>query len=92
MTKYGFLVFFRFEKLSDEDAKKSKEQWEQMKREMPKSIKLVGEYYHAWGTRYNGFLLFECENADDFVKYWKEFKDKTRWYLAETRTILSKKV
>jgi hypothetical protein len=33
---------------------------------LPSGIELVGEYIHSWGTKYNGFLLFEAESSDSF--------------------------
>jgi hypothetical protein len=33
------------------------------------AVELIGEYNHAWGTDYNGFLLFEAEKADSFLDW-----------------------
>jgi hypothetical protein len=41
---------------------------------LPSGIGLAGEYNHAWGTEYNGFLLFESESSDAFLDWWSKFK------------------
>ena len=46
---------------------------------------------HAWGTEYNGFLLFEAETADIFLDSWSKFKDTIRWYVEETYTIIARR-
>jgi hypothetical protein len=46
---------------------------------------------HAWGTEYNGFLLFEAETADIFLDWWSKFKDTIRWYVEETYTIIARR-
>jgi hypothetical protein len=35
---------------------------------LPSGIELVGEYDHAWGIEYNGFLLFEADSSDSFLE------------------------
>ena len=52
----AFLVFYRFKTMSKEEAQKAKEEWQNLKNGLPSGIELVGEYTHAWGTEYNGFL------------------------------------
>ncbi len=91
MPTYGIIVFFKFEKLTEEDEKIARAEWEKIKELFPESVKLVGVYYHAWGTPYNGFLVIETTNMDEFLSFWKTFKDKIRWYVAETETIISVK-
>jgi hypothetical protein len=54
-------------------------------------VRLTGEYIHAWGTEYNGFLLFEADNSDSFLSWWSSFKDKIRWYVDQTHTIVARK-
>ncbi|HEX6029629.1 MAG TPA: hypothetical protein VFY64_11365 [Nitrososphaeraceae archaeon] len=58
MTATGFLVFYRFKAMNKEETEKSKDEWNRLKNSLPSGIELVGEYVHAWGTEYNGFLLF----------------------------------
>jgi len=91
MATYGIIVFFRFEKLTEEDEKIARSEWEKVKKEFPETVKLLGVYYHAMGTRYNGFLLIETTDLNDFFSFWKTFKDKIRWYVSETTTIISMK-
>jgi hypothetical protein len=38
-----------------------------LKSYLPGDVELIGEYTHALGTEYNGFLLFEAEKADLFL-------------------------
>ena len=49
---------------------------ERLKIVLPQGIELIGEYNHAWGTEYNGFLLFEAESSDDFMDWWSKVQ---RW-------------
>ena len=63
MTATTFLVFYRFKAMSKEEKQKAESDWSQLRNSLPSGIELVGEYIHAWGTEYNGFLLFEAENS-----------------------------
>ena len=86
-----FLVFYQFKAMSKDEAQKANTEWRELKKSLPSSVKLVGEYDHAWGTEYNGFLLFEADNSDSFLDWWSSFKDNIRWYVAKTHTIVARK-
>ena len=86
-----FLVFYRFKTMSPEETKKANEQWKDIKKSLPQGIELIGEYNHAWGTEYNGFLLFEAESSDDFMDWLSKFKDGIRWYVDRTHTITARR-
>jgi hypothetical protein len=86
-----FLVFYRFKTMSPEETKKANEEWKDIKKSLPQGIELIGEYNHAWGTEYNGFLLFEAESSDDFMDWWAKFKDGIRWYVDHTHTITARR-
>jgi hypothetical protein len=87
----AFLVFYQFKSMSDEEAERAKKEWESTKSNIPSGIELVGEYDHAWGTEYNGFLLFHSVDADTFLRWWPTFKDSIRWYITKTHTIIANK-
>jgi hypothetical protein len=53
--------------MSKEEAQKAKEEWQNLKNGLPSGIELVGEYTHAWGTEYSGFLL--SDSADSFLDW-----------------------
>ena len=89
--KTTFLVFYRFKTMSKDEAKKAGSGWHKLKNSLPSGVRLTGEYDHAWGTDYNGFLLFEAENSDAFLDWWSSFKDKIRWYVAKTHTITARR-
>ena len=91
MTATAFLVFYRFKAMNKEETEKSKEEWNELKNSLPSGIELVGEYIHAWGTEYNGFLLFEADSADSFLDWWSKFKDIIRWYVEETHKIIARR-
>jgi hypothetical protein len=91
MAATGFLVFYRFKTMSKEEAERAKDNWHSLKNRLPAGIELVGEYTHAWGTEYNGFLLFESESADSFLDWWSKFKDSIRWYVEQTHTIVARR-
>jgi hypothetical protein len=90
-TPTAFLVFYRFKAMSDQEAQKSSAEWNDLKKSLPSDVRLTGEYIHAWGTEYNGFLLFEADNSDSFLSWWSSFKDKIRWYVDQTHTIVARK-
>jgi hypothetical protein len=91
MTATTFLVFYRFKAMSKEQKEKAENEWGQLKNSLPSGIELVGEYIHAWGTEYNGFLLFESESSDSFFDWWSKFKESIRWYVEETNTIVARR-
>jgi hypothetical protein len=74
MTATTFLVFYRFKAMTKEEKQKTENKWHQLKNSLPSGIELVGEYGHAWGTKYNGFLLFEAESSDSFFDCQKQKK------------------
>lgn len=86
-----FLVFYKFKPMSKEEMQKAKADWSELKKILPARVKLVGEYVHAWGTEYNGFLLFEATNSDAFLDWWNIFRDKIRWYVDKTHTVIARK-
>ena len=91
MVATAFLVFYRFKAMSKEEAERAKDERHNLKNGLPSGTELVGEYIHAWGTEYNGFLLFEANNADSFLDWWSKFKDNIRWYVAQTHTIAARR-
>ena len=91
MVATTFLVFYRFKTMNKEDAQKANAEWHDIKNSLPSGVELVGEYDHAWGTEYNGFLLFEAESSDSFLGWWSNFKDKVRWYVEQTHTITARR-
>jgi len=86
-----FLVFYKFKSMTKEEAIKANNEWSAIKKSLPSSVELTGEYNHAWGTEYNGFLLFQADNSDAFLDWWSAFKDTIRWYVEKTYTITARK-
>src|SRR2546421_12945623 len=76
MSASTFLVFYRFKSMSTDESQKANSEWHEIKNSLPDGVELVGEYDHAWGTEYNGFLLFEADSSDLFLDWWSKFKDK----------------
>jgi uncharacterized protein DUF3303 len=91
MAATGFLVFYRFKAMNEEETTRAKNQWNELRNNLPSGIELIGEYVRAWGIEYNGFLLFEAEVADPFLDWWSKFKDTIRWYVEETQTIVARR-
>lgn len=85
-----FLVFYRLRPLDSEEKNISKHKWDEIKGSLPSEIELVGEYNHAWGTEYNGFLMFHSKTSDHFFEWWSTFKDEIRWYVEKTHTIAAR--
>ena len=89
---YAFVVFYRFQMMTPEQAGKAKEFWEEFGRgNWPEHLKIVGDYKYAWGSDWSGFLLLETEDPQTFFEFWPIFRDKTRWYIDNTRTIIAVK-
>ncbi|MBD3160425.1 MAG: hypothetical protein GF309_16715 [Candidatus Lokiarchaeota archaeon] len=89
---YAFVVFYRFKLLSPEESKKAREFWLQFtEEEWPEDIEIVGDFSYAWGSEWNGFLMLQTEEAERFFQFWPKFRDKTRWYVDNTRTIIGLK-
>lgn len=87
---YAFVVFYRFQLMTPDDVEKAREFWaEFMKGSWPEQLTLVGDYKYAWGTDWNGFLLIETKDPQSFFEFWPVFRDKTRWYVQNTRTIVA---
>ena len=86
-----FLVFYKFRSMTKEETMKANSEWSELRKSLPSSVELIGEYNHAWGTEYNGFLLFQADNSDAFLDWWSSFKDKIRWYVERTYTITARK-
>ncbi|MEM0016935.1 MAG: hypothetical protein QXJ48_01280 [Candidatus Korarchaeum sp.] len=91
MPSYIYLVLYKLKELSREEEEKARMQWEDMMREWPPEVRLIGVYDHAWGTEYNGVMILESDSMDSFTRFWKWFRDKVRWYVPETRTIIATK-
>jgi hypothetical protein len=91
MVATAFLVFYRFKAMTKEEAQKANNEWNELKNSLPSGIELIGEYVHAWGTEYNGFLLFDADSADLFLDWWSKFKDSIRGYVEKTHTIVARR-
>ncbi len=88
----GVVILYKLKTpMSEEEVKKAKEEWEKFKNSLGGGVRIIGEYAHAWGTHYNGFILLEASNFDAFQSFWKKFRDTTRWYAIETHTIFGEK-
>ena len=88
MPTLVFLVFYRLKRLSEEEEKKARREWEAILDKWPSKIRLMGVFDHAWGTRWNGFIMLECEDMREYISFWKWFRDEVRWYMPETETII----
>ena len=86
-----FLVFYKFRSMTSDERSRAKEEWDKLKNTLPQGIELTGQYSHAWGTEFNGFLLFQAETSDSFFDWWEGFKDSIRWYVEKTHTIIARR-
>ena len=86
---FSFVVFYRFLRMTAEQADQAKEFWQEFsQKDWPEELHIVGDYRFAWGTEWNGFLFLETENPQLFFDFWPRFREKTRWYIENTRTII----
>ncbi|MHA1908650.1 MAG: hypothetical protein ACW98Y_15215 [Candidatus Thorarchaeota archaeon] len=89
---FAFVVYYRFMKMTPEEAGKAKEFWSEFSRnDWPEELRIIGDYRYAWGTEWNGFLLLETDNPQLFFDFWPRFRDKTRWYIDNTKTVIGQK-
>ncbi|MFW9965118.1 MAG: hypothetical protein ACFFCX_16220 [Candidatus Sifarchaeia archaeon] len=89
---YAFIVFYRFQMMTPEQAGKAKEFWQKFSKEdWPEHLKIIGDYKYAWGSDWSGFLFLETDVPQIFFEFWPIFRNKTRWYIENTRTIISVK-
>jgi len=89
---YTIIVFYRLKGLTKEEEEKARREWDEIKGEFAKfGVRLASNNSHAFGTDWNGFLVFEAESFDNYVRFWKWFKDKVRWYIQKTSTIIGVK-
>jgi len=89
---YTIIVLYKLKELSAEQKERTKEEWEKLRKEFGKyGVKLVSDNSHAFGTYWNGFLVLEAENFDKYVEFWKWLKEKIRWYIESTMTIIGVK-
>jgi hypothetical protein len=54
--------------MNKDDAQKANTKWHELKNSLPSGVEIMGEYDNAWGTEYNGFLLFESRSSDSFLE------------------------
>ncbi len=89
---YTIIVFYRFKELTPEQEEKVRAEWEQLKKGFEKfGVRLVSNNAHAFGTDWNGFVIFEADDFEKYVKFWKWFKDRVRWYIIKTMTVIGVK-
>ena len=62
--------------MNKEEAVKARSEWRELRNGLPDGIELIGEFDHAWGTEYNGFLLIESESSDAFLDCGRALKIK----------------
>lgn len=91
MPSYIYIVLYKLKELSRDEEERARMQWEDLMREWPPEVRLIGVYDHAWGTEYNGVMILESDSMDSFTRFWKWFRDKVRWYVPETKTIIATK-
>ena len=88
---YTIIVFYRFKELAPSQEERARREWDEIKSEFPEGIKLISNNSHAFGTSWNGFLIIEADTFEKYVQFWKRFRDRIRWYVAETNTIIGVK-
>ena len=88
---YTIIIFYKFKELSPSQEGKARKEWDEIKSQLPEKIRFVSNNSHAFGTAWSGFLIVESEDFESYVQFWKWFKDRIRWYVAETQTIIGTK-
>jgi hypothetical protein len=84
----GFVVFFRLKELSPEQAQEARKKWlDYKKNKWPKTVKLIGEYDHAYGSDFNGFVVIETPDFETFASFYPQLRENTRWYVSATTTV-----
>ena len=86
---YTIIVFYQYRKLTKEEEERAQREWEELKKKFKDfGVRLVSNNVHAFGTEWNGFLIIEAEDFEDYVKFWKWLKDQIRWYINKTQTVI----
>jgi len=85
------VIFYKFRLLTEEEEEKTKRDWEETKKNFPEGVRLISLNDHAWGTEYNGFMVIEADTFENFLRFWKWFKDKVRWYVERTKIVIGTK-
>ncbi len=88
---YTIIVFYKFKELTPSQEEKAKREWDELKSELPGGINLISNNKHAFGSSWSGFVIIEAENFEKYVEFWKWFKDRIRWYVEATQTIIGVK-
>src|SRR3989304_2023639 len=88
---FAFLIFYRVRPLTESDKKKAKVDWGRFKKTVGKDVAIVGEYAHIWGTTYNGMIVVEARDLSAFHDFWHRFRETTRWYVPETKTLIAQR-
>ena len=89
---FAFVVFYRFKLMTSDEVEKARGFWrEYIEKNWPKELTILGDYRHAWGTEWSGFLFLETKNPQTFFEFWPLFRDETRWYIENTRTVIGLK-
>lgn len=81
------IVFFEYKELSEAEAEQASEEWDELLEKLPEGIE-VTTVDHAFGTEYNGFFIIEGDDFQTYLRFWKDLKDKIRWYISRTRTVI----
>ena len=86
------IVLYKFKELKPEDEEKAMKEWDELKSKFSEyGVKLISNNSHAFGTSWNGFLVLEAKDFENYIKFWKWFKDRIRWYVSQTQTMIGVK-
>ncbi len=89
-TEFVYLMLYRLRTMSDDEKRDWFKKWAQIRKTIPKEIRVITEAGNAFGTDFTGFTVFEGP-LDKFEKLYDILDRETGPLVEKTRTIIGTK-
>ena len=89
-TDYVYLSLYRLRVMDDEDKKQWFKNWREIRKHLPKGMKIITEATSAFGTEFTGFTVYEGplekfqELVDKIEEYSGSFVEKSLTIIGST--------
>ena len=87
---FVYILYYRLRILSPDEKKKWFKKWANIRKNLPKGIKIVTEAGNAFGTDFTGFTVFEGPFGQ-FEKLMAVLELQSEDYMEKTKTIIGTK-
>ena len=88
--EFVYLVLYRLRTMSDEEKKNWFKKWAEIRKTIPKEIRVITEAGNAFGTEFTGFTVFEGP-LDKFEVLYEILDKETGPLVERTKTIIGTK-